>query len=99
MYIMNCVFAWLWVALCIIGFYYGSSTFGERWKAWIYLAAGWLVLAAVQTLFVFNMELDFSSTVVLWLLSYALIMLSITLLFIKVVRFKKISKRKPDDGR
>jgi hypothetical protein len=96
LYVINCVFAWMWVALCVSGYYFGIRHFGERWRVWLFLAAGWLSLAIAQTLFLFDINLDLASVAVLWLFSYALIMLSAVMLFIKVIRFKKLKGTKTD---
>jgi hypothetical protein len=95
-YILNCVFAWLWVALCVAGYHFGYRSFGAKWRAWFFLATGWLSLAVAQTLFVLNLNLDLASIVVLWLFSYAMIMCSTVLLFIKVIRFKKMNGNNAD---
>jgi hypothetical protein len=89
-FIANCIFAWVWVFLSITGYYFVRKRLGEKWNVWVFLAAGWFFLAAAQTIFLFSVELNLALIATLWIMSYILIMASIVLLFLKVIRYKRM---------
>jgi uncharacterized membrane protein len=89
-FIANCIFAWIWVFLSIAGYYFVRKRLGEKWNVWAFLAVGWFFLATAQTIFLFSIELNLALIATLWIMSYILIMASIVLLFLKVIRYKRM---------
>ena len=88
-YIVNSVFGWVLTGLSLAGFFYTSKRVGERWAAWFLLAGGWGFFALAQSLLLVIHDMPLSFLVGLWLSSYVMVILAITMLFLKLIRLKR----------
>lgn len=91
--IVNLVFALLIAALSIVGYVMTQKRTGQRWSLWIILATGWAVLAIPYILFLADLNLSVAAMGAIWLSSYILIMVSLVLLFLKLLEMVKQRKK------
>jgi len=92
--VVNLVFAGLIAALSIAGYFVTVKKTGEHWPLWILLAVGWITLAIPYAVFLADYNLSVAATAALWLSSYVLIMVSLVLLFLKLLKFMKSREKK-----
>ena len=86
--IINCCFGWILVAFAMTGYFLTLKNRGEKWQFWGILAVGWGFFALAQTLILIGVPAGEMYLVVIWLLSYMLVITSMILLFLKLVKFK-----------
>ncbi len=84
--IVNMSFGWAIVALSVTGYYLTLKRTGERWLFWVVLAVGWGFFALSQTLVLAGAKPGAAFLGVLLLSSYALVIYSMVLLFIKLIK-------------
>ena len=87
--VVNLVFALLIAVLSIVGYALTFKRIGQHWSLWIVLATGWAVLAIPYILFLADLNLSVAVMAAIWLSSYLLIMVSLVLLFLKVLEMMK----------
>lgn len=92
--IVNLVFACLIAALSIAGYVLTHKRTGQHWPLWIVLALGWVILAIPYVIFLADYNLSVAAMAALWLSSYVLIMVSLVLLFLKLMHFLKNREKK-----
>jgi len=92
--IVNLVFAGLIAIASIVGYFITIKKTGEHWPLWILLAVGWITLAIPYAVFLADYNLSVAATAALWLSSYVLIMVSLVLLFLKLLKFMKSREKK-----
>jgi hypothetical protein len=91
--VVNLVFALLIAVLSIVGYVLTMKRIGQHWSLWIVLATGWVILAIPYILFLADKNLSVAAMAALWLSSYLLIMVSLVLLFLKVLEMVKNRKK------
>jgi hypothetical protein len=91
--VVNLVFALLIAVLSIVGYVLTIKRTGQHWSLWIVLATGWVILAIPYILFLADKNLSVAAMAALWLSSYLLIMVSLVLLFLKVLEMVKNRKK------
>jgi len=87
--VVNLVFALLIAALSIVGYVLTIKRTGQHWSLWIVLATGWAVLAIPYILFLAGLNLSVAVMAAMWLSSYLLIMVSLVLIFLKLLEMLK----------
>lgn len=99
--IVNLVFTSLIAALSIVGYVLTVKRIGERWPFWIVLATGWALLSIPYTLLLAGIPMGTPVMTTIWLSSYLLIMVSLLLIFLKLMEIMKIRENSntPCDNR
>ena len=92
--IVNLIFAAIIAILSIAGYFLTIRRTGQHWSLWIILATGWIILAIPYLLFLADLNLSVAAMAALWLSSYILIMVSLVLLFLKVLEMLKNKEKK-----
>jgi hypothetical protein len=87
--IVNCSFAWFIVLLAITGYFLTIKRMGEKWAFWIVLATGWGFFAMAYTLVLLGVPASTPFLIAVWLSSFVLVAVSLTLLFLKLTRRAK----------
>jgi hypothetical protein len=88
--VVNLVFISLIAALSIVGYVLTIKRIGQRWPLWIILATGWALLAIPYALLLAGISIGIPVMTTIWLSSYLLIMVSLLLIFLKVVEIMKL---------
>jgi hypothetical protein len=89
--VVNLVFALLIAVLSIVGYIVTIKRTGQHWSLWIVLATGWAVLAIPYIIFLADINLSVAVMGAIWLSSYLLIMVSLVLIFLKLLEIMKNS--------
>jgi hypothetical protein len=87
--VVNLAFALVIAVLSIVGYVLTNKRTGQRWSLWIVLATGWAILAIPYILFLSGLSLSVAVMAAIWLSSYILIMLSLVLIFLKLLEMMK----------
>ena len=87
--VINVVFALLIAVLSIVGYVLTNKRTGQRWSLWIVLATGWAILAIPYILFLSGHNLSVAVMAAIWLSSYLLIMVSLLLMFLKLIEMMR----------
>lgn len=87
--VVNLVFALLIAALAIAGYVLTNKRTGQRWSLWIVLATGWVILAIPYILFLAGLDLSVAVMAAIWLSSFILIIVSLVLIFLKLMEMMK----------
>ena len=87
--VVNLVFALLIAVLSIVGYVLTNKRIGQQWSLWIVLATGWVILAIPYILFLAGQNLSIAVMAAIWLSSYLLIMVSLVLIFLKLLEMMK----------
>ncbi|MDD5288136.1 MAG: hypothetical protein PHY28_03380 [Dehalococcoidales bacterium] len=88
-YVVNCGFAWFIVLLAIVGYFLTLRRMGEKWLFWIVLAVGWGFFAMANTLLAVGVAAGTPVLIAIWLSSYVLVVMSMALLFVKLIKVKQ----------
>jgi hypothetical protein len=86
---VNLAFALVIAALSIVGYVLTNKRTGQRWSLWIVLATGWAILAIPYILFLSGHNLSVAVMGAIWLSSYLLIMVSLVLMFLKLIEMMR----------
>ena len=92
--VVNLVFAGLIAILSIVGYVLTVKKTGQHWPLWIVLAVGWVILAIPYVIFLAGSDLSVAAMAAMWLSSYVLIMVSLVLLFLKLMNIMKNREKK-----
>jgi hypothetical protein len=90
--LINLGFAWLFVCIAMGGYFFVWRKTGEKISSWVLLAAGWVLLAVLNTLVTVGLTKNIPLSITLSLTSYILVMVSVTLLFLRLTRVIKNAK-------
>ena len=63
---------------------------GQKWPFWVILIAGWAFLAVSNTLVALGISQGTPFVPAIWLSSYVLILVSLVLLFFKLIQVIKV---------
>ena len=91
--VVNLVFALLIAVFSIAGYVLTMKRTGQRWSLWIVLATGWVILAIPYILFLAGLDLSVAVMAAIWLSSFILIIVSLTLIFLKLMEMMKQSNK------
>jgi hypothetical protein len=91
--LMNCVLTWFIAFLALIGYLMTLVRIKEKWTFLILLAEGWFFIAIANTLALVGIAGDKSWLNVLWLASFPLVMVSLLLIFLRVVRLMRVQRK------
>jgi RsiW-degrading membrane proteinase PrsW (M82 family) len=94
--IVNLVFAGIIAVLSIVGYVFTIKKTGQHWPLWIVLAVGWIILAIPYAVFLADYNMSVAAMAALWLSSYVLIMVSLVLLFLKLMQMMKNREKKKE---
>jgi len=86
---VNLAFALVIAVLSIVGYVLTNKRTGQRWSLWIVLATGWAILAIPYILFLSGHNLSVAVMAAIWLSSYLLIMVSLLLMFLKLIEMMR----------
>jgi hypothetical protein len=88
--VVNLVFTSLIAALSIVGYVLTIKRIGQRWSFWIVLATGWALLVIPYILLLAGISIGTPVMATIWLSSYLLIMVSLLLIFLKLMEIMKL---------
>lgn len=100
LFLINSIFGWMLVALSVAGYFVTLKKIKQKWMAWLLMAFGWGFFAAAQTLLIAMDPAPINLIIGLWLSSFVMVILAITLLFLKLVEIRRESEanQKPREG-
>lgn len=90
---VNLVFTLLIAALSVFGYILTVKRIGQRWFLWVVLATAWVILAIPYILFLADLNLSVAVMAAIWLSSYILIMVSLVLIFLKLLEMMRQRKK------
>ena len=82
-YYVNCVFAWVNVALSIVGYVYTFHRTGEKWAFWPIFALAWIMFAISHTMALMGISTATTGPTVIRIIGYSLIVIAILVLIIR----------------
>ena len=82
---INLVFALIIAALSIAGYMLTIKRIGQHWPFWIVLALGWIIYAIPFMLLLAGYDISAAEMAGLYLASFLLIVVSIALIFLKLM--------------
>jgi hypothetical protein len=88
--VINIVFALLIAVLSIVGYVLTNKKTGQRWSFWIVSATGWTLLSMPHIMLLAEKAMGVSVIAAIWLSSYILIVVSLVLLFLKLLEIMKL---------
>jgi hypothetical protein len=88
--VINVVFALLIAVLSIVGYVLTNKRTGQRWSFWIVSATGWTLLSMPHIMLLADKAMGVSVIAAIWLSSYILIVVSLVLLFLKLLEIMKL---------
>jgi uncharacterized membrane protein len=88
--VINVVFALLIAVLSIVGYVLTNKRTGQRWSFWIVSATGWTLLSMPHIMLLVDKAMGVSVIAAIWLSSYILIVVSLVLLFLKLLEIMKL---------
>jgi len=88
--VINVVFALLIAVLSIVGYVLTNKRTGQRWSFWIVSATGWTLLSMPHIMLLAEKAMGVSVIAAIWLSSYILIVVSLVLLFLKLLEIMKL---------
>ncbi len=86
---LNTIFAWCIVVFSIFGYIFTIRKIGERWMFWLILGSCWFIFAIVLTITGASSQNDSPFVITVWIFSYILIVISIVLIIMRYLDFKK----------
>ena len=87
--VVDLVFTLLIAVLSIAGYVLTNKRIGQRWYLWIILAVGWFIMAIPYILFLAGLNTSVAAMAAIWLSSYIIIMVSLVLIFLKLLEMMK----------
>lgn len=84
--LVKLVFAWLFVCIALGGYFFVWKKTGEKLASWVALAAGWVLIAVLNTLVTIGLTKSVSLCITMSITSYILMMVSVTLLFLRLIK-------------
>jgi hypothetical protein len=91
-FLINSLLCWFIVVMAVAGYFLTLRRLGQKWMFWLILSVGWAFLAVSNSLSVLGIGRGTSYVLGIWLSSYALVVASLTLLFIKLVQIIRVKK-------
>ncbi len=88
-YVVNMGLCWLIVFMAAGGYFLTWKRMGQKWLFWIILISGWALLAVANSIIALGISLGAPYILVIWLISYVLVIFSLVLLFIKLIQVIK----------
>jgi hypothetical protein len=89
---VGCGFDWLFVALCLGGYFYILTKTGKRWLFLLLFAAAWLVMGVSYICLISGVAAGEWYITLIRIIGYGLFLAMILTMLIELARFKKRTK-------
>jgi hypothetical protein len=88
-YVINSGLCWFVVLMGAAGYFLTLRRLKQKWAFWVTLIIGWAFLAISNSLSALGIGQGTDYLMAVWLLSYVLVIISLVLLFFKLIQVMK----------